>query len=51
MFMTDFEREVRAPFLPARLVRAVTRRVARRARRRGRDARYRRLRQVAYDGN
>jgi quercetin dioxygenase-like cupin family protein len=51
MFMTDFEHEVRAPFLPAGLVRAVTRGVARRARRRGRDARYRRLRQVAYDGN
>jgi hypothetical protein len=51
MFMTDFEREVRAPFLPAGLVRLVTQPVARRARQRGRDARYRRLRHVAYDGD
>jgi quercetin dioxygenase-like cupin family protein len=45
LFMCDFEREVRAPYLPAALVRAVTRPLARLARRRGLDARYRRLRQ------
>ena len=44
LFMCDFEREVRAPYLPAALVRAVTRPVAWLARRRGFDARYRRLR-------
>lgn len=44
LFMTDFEREVRAPVLPAGLVRLVLRGVARHARRRGRDARYQRLR-------
>jgi quercetin dioxygenase-like cupin family protein len=44
LFMADFEREVRAPFVPARLMRPAVRRVARFARRRGRDARYRRLR-------
>jgi quercetin dioxygenase-like cupin family protein len=45
LFMTDFEREVRAPFLPRAPVRLVMRLLARRARRRGGDARYRRLRQ------
>jgi quercetin dioxygenase-like cupin family protein len=44
LFMRDFEREVRAPYLPGALVRAVTRPVAWLARRRGLDARYRRLR-------
>jgi len=44
LFMRDFEREVRAPYLPAPLVRAVVRATARLARRRGLDARYRRLR-------
>jgi quercetin dioxygenase-like cupin family protein len=44
LFMRDFEREVRAPYLPAPLVRAVVRAAARLARRRGLDARYRRLR-------
>jgi mannose-6-phosphate isomerase-like protein (cupin superfamily) len=44
LFMRDFEREVRAPYLPAALVRAVTRPAAWLARRSGRDARYRRLR-------
>jgi quercetin dioxygenase-like cupin family protein len=44
LFMTDFEREVRAPFLPARLVRPVARRAARLARRRGLDTRYLQLR-------
>jgi quercetin dioxygenase-like cupin family protein len=44
LFMADFEREVRAPFVPARLMRAAVRRVAGFARRHGRDARYRRLR-------
>jgi quercetin dioxygenase-like cupin family protein len=43
LFMRDFEREVRAPYLPAALVRAVTRPAARLARRCGLDARYRRL--------
>jgi quercetin dioxygenase-like cupin family protein len=45
LFMTDFEREVRAPYLPRALVRLVMRGLASRARRRGGDARYRRLRQ------
>jgi quercetin dioxygenase-like cupin family protein len=45
LFMRDFEREVRAPYLPAALVRAVTHPVAWLARRRGLDARYRRLRE------
>jgi mannose-6-phosphate isomerase-like protein (cupin superfamily) len=45
LFMADFEREVRAPFLPVRLVRPAVRRLARLARRRGLDERYRRLRQ------
>jgi len=44
LFMRDFEREVRAPYLPAVLVRAVIRPAAWLARRRGLDARYRRLR-------
>ena len=44
LFMRDFEREVRAPYLPAALVGAVTRPAAWLARRRGLDARYRRLR-------
>ena len=44
LFMRDFEREVRAPYLPARLVRVVVGAAARLARRRGLDARYRRLR-------
>jgi quercetin dioxygenase-like cupin family protein len=47
LFMADFEREVRAPYLPAGLVRAVMRRVAVMARRRGLDRRYQRLRQAA----
>ncbi len=42
LFMRDFEREVRAPYLPAALVRAVTRPLACLARRRGLGARYRR---------
>jgi quercetin dioxygenase-like cupin family protein len=44
LFMRDFEREVRAPYLPAALVRAVIRVAAWLARRCGLDARYRRLR-------
>ena len=44
LFMRDFEREVRAPYLPAALVRAVIRPAARLAGRCGLDARYRRLR-------
>jgi quercetin dioxygenase-like cupin family protein len=44
LFMRDFEREVRAPYLPAALVRSVIRPAAWLARRRGLDARYRRLR-------
>jgi len=47
LFMRDFEREVRAPYLPAVLVRAVIRPAAWLARRRGLDARYRRLRAQA----
>jgi quercetin dioxygenase-like cupin family protein len=47
LFMADFEREVRAPYLPARLMRIIMRRVAGMARRRGLDGRYRRLRQAA----
>jgi quercetin dioxygenase-like cupin family protein len=43
LFMADFEREVRAPVLPARLVRPVVRWLARVARRHGLDGRYRRL--------
>jgi quercetin dioxygenase-like cupin family protein len=44
LFMTEFEREVRAPFLPAGLVRAVMRRLAALAGRHGLDERYQRLR-------
>jgi quercetin dioxygenase-like cupin family protein len=44
LFMRDFEQEVRAPYLPSALVRAVTRPAAWLARRSGLDARYRRLR-------
>jgi quercetin dioxygenase-like cupin family protein len=44
LFMRDFEREVRAPYLPATLVGAVVRPLAWLARRRGSGARYRRLR-------
>jgi mannose-6-phosphate isomerase-like protein (cupin superfamily) len=47
LFMTDFEREVRAPFLPPVLVRPLMRVVARLARRHGLDERYRRLREPA----
>ena len=44
LFMRDFEREVRAPYLPAALVRAVLSPLAGLAGRRGLDARYRQLR-------
>jgi quercetin dioxygenase-like cupin family protein len=44
LFMHDFEREVRAPYLPAALVRAVIRPAAWLTSRLGLDARYRRLR-------
>lgn len=44
LFMCDFEREVRAPILPAAVVRTVTRPLARLARVMEADARYRRLR-------
>ena len=44
LFMRDFEREVRAPYLPSALVRAVMTPAAWLARRAGLDARYRRLR-------
>jgi mannose-6-phosphate isomerase-like protein (cupin superfamily) len=44
LFMTEFEREVRAPLLPARMVRLVLRRLAAIAGRRGLDAQYRQLR-------
>ena len=47
LFMRDFEREVRAPYLPAVLVRADIRPAAWLARRWGLDARYRRLRNLA----
>jgi quercetin dioxygenase-like cupin family protein len=50
LFMRDFEREVRAPYLPAALVRAVLRPAAWLARRCGCDARYRRLRGVRSPG-
>jgi len=50
LFMRDFEREVRAPYLPAALVRAVIRPAAWLAERCGRDARYRRLRGVRPPG-
>jgi hypothetical protein len=42
--MRDFEREVRAPYLPAAVVRAVVRPVAWLGARAGLDAHYRRLR-------
>ncbi len=45
LFMRDFEREVRAPYLPAALVGAVIRPLAWLARRAGLDAGYRRLRE------
>jgi quercetin dioxygenase-like cupin family protein len=44
LFMRDFEREVRAPYLPAAVVGAVVRPLAWLARRRGSGARYRGLR-------
>jgi quercetin dioxygenase-like cupin family protein len=44
LFMRDFEREVRAPYLPVMLVRAVLTPLAWLARRRGLDSRYRHLR-------
>jgi quercetin dioxygenase-like cupin family protein len=44
LFMRDFEREVRAAYLPAVLVRPVIRWLARLASARGRDERYRRVR-------
>ena len=44
LFMRDFEREVRPPYLPAALVRAVLSPLAGLAGRRGLDARYRQLR-------
>jgi quercetin dioxygenase-like cupin family protein len=44
LFMGDFDREVRAPYLPAPLVRAVLRPLQGLARSLGRDTRYRRLR-------
>ena len=44
LFMRDFEREVRAPYLPRALVRLVTHTLSGLARLRGLDARYRRLR-------
>ncbi len=52
LFMTEFEREVAAPYLPRALVRLVMRALARTARARGLDAAYRRLpvRRVAPDG-
>jgi mannose-6-phosphate isomerase-like protein (cupin superfamily) len=47
LFMCDFEREVRAPYLPTVLVRLVTRSLARLARARRWDARYRAFRGTA----
>ncbi|WP_345637540.1 cupin domain-containing protein [Rugosimonospora acidiphila] len=44
LFMCDFEREVRAPYLPVAPVRLVMRTLARLAGALGRDSRYRRLR-------
>jgi hypothetical protein len=46
LFMRDFEGEVRAPYLPAALVRPVMRGVARLASARGWDERYRRMREA-----
>jgi quercetin dioxygenase-like cupin family protein len=45
LFLRDFEREVRAPYLPAALVRAALAPFAGLAGRRGLDSRYRQLRQ------
>ena len=45
LFMCDFDREVRAPYLPASLVCAVLRPLRGLARSLGRDTRYRRLRE------
>ena len=50
LFMREFEREVRAPYLPAALVRAVIRPAAWLATRCGADARYGRLRGVRSPG-
>jgi quercetin dioxygenase-like cupin family protein len=50
LFMRDFEREVRAPYLPAALVRAVIGSAAWLARRCGADTRYRRLRRPGGSG-
>lgn len=50
LFMADFEREVRAPFLPRGLVRTAARCLARLARQRGLDQRYQRLRRPALAG-
>jgi len=50
LFMRDFEREVRAPYLPAALVKAVIRPAAWLARRCGLDTRYRRLRGMRSPG-
>jgi len=47
LFMRDFEREVRAPYLPVLLVRSVISPLAWLAKRWGADARYRRLRSPA----
>jgi mannose-6-phosphate isomerase-like protein (cupin superfamily) len=50
LFMAEFEREVRAPFLPRGLARMATRGLARLSRQRGLDQRYRRLRRPALAG-
>jgi hypothetical protein len=50
LFMRDFEREVRAPYLPAVLVRAVTAPLAWLALRRAPGARYRALKGADGDG-
>jgi quercetin dioxygenase-like cupin family protein len=50
LFMRDFRREVRAPYLPAALVAAVTRAAAWLAGRSGLDARYLRLRGASGPG-
>ena len=46
LFMTDFEREARAPYLPTGVVRLVMRRLARFARQRGLDTRYELMRRT-----
>lgn len=46
LFLREFEREVKVPFLPGFLVRAATRALSQLARWRGVDARYRRLREA-----